>query len=197
MFNIHSKRQFFTVKHIMCIVFVLLCVNASIGQNICFMGIPLGIPLDSFKQQLLAKGFTYDSERSDNVEYHDTFLFDGRFAGEVVGVSVFVCPKSHIVHSVAVQFNEYAWSIYGTGVSENTQNAKFDEIKTSLCKKYPSANLLIWQNEEFPRYAYWKSEKWSISLSIARYGSAWKNLGLTYTDEEAAAKAEAERESDY
>ncbi len=197
MFNTRSTRQFFTIKHIICLIFVLLCVNTSIGQNISFMGIPLGIPLDSFKQQLLAKGFTYDSERSDNTEYYDTFLFDGRFAGEVVGVSVFVSPKSHIVYSVAVQFNGYAWSIYGTGVSENTQNGKFDDIKASLCKKYPSVIPYEWQNDEFPRNVCWKSEKWSISLCISKYGSAWKNLGLTYTDEEAVAKAIAEKESDY
>lgn len=178
-------------------MFVLFCVNATIGQNIFFMGIPLGIPLDSFKQQLLAKGFTYDSERSDNIEYYDTFLFDGRFAGEVVGVSVFVSPKSHIVYSVSVLFKGYACSIYGTGCSENTQNGKFDDIKTSLCKKYPSVIPYGWENDEFPKNVCWKSEKWSVSLCISRYGSAWKNLVLVYTDEEALAKANAEKESDY
>ena len=195
--NKHQKNVVFFKKAFGVIVLVLFCTAIGVGQNIRIMGIPLGISYNSFKQQLLSNDFTYNAEKSDVNEFSDTYLFNGKFAGENVGLSVYVTPKSKIVYSVGIRFKSYAYSIYDTGVSERTQIDKYNKIKRTICDKYSFVEPFEWDGDNTPMAVSWSTEKWSIVLVISWYNSAWKNIDLVYTDNEAEKNYLSEIESDY
>lgn len=76
------------MKRFTIILFFLCLWVISFAQNISFMGIPLGTSLNDFKGKLAGKGYTYDDYISNKGDSHDTYYFDGVFAGSVVTLSV-------------------------------------------------------------------------------------------------------------
>lgn len=174
---------------------VFLCITSiSMGQ-IKYHGISLGIPFSSFKQQLLAKGYKYNADLS--AEHQNDYSFHGTFAGEKVYIWVFVTPKSKLVYAVQVRFPEYDYSIYGRNVSDDVQTWKYNSIKNSLLKKYPTITPKEWKLQSITKATDWVTNNWEISLSTGFVDSEWQYLCLIYEDKLTKAKVEQEQSEDY
>lgn len=163
------------------------------------MGISLGRPISEFKQNMISKGFEFNDDESNKTMYYDTYLFRGRFAGEDVGVSVYVTPHSRIVYCVSVRFIDYNNPHRMTEEALKAQLSKFNEIRESISKKY-KIEPYDWSHDYVVKASKWGKTNWSIDLSIMYDTSSdfqWQTIDLQYTDKKAEKKAELEKESDY
>lgn len=181
---------------------MLLCSTICYSQSIKFIGIPLGIPISSFKKQLIAKGFKYDPKDENNIYYINTYTFNGKFAGEAASVSVYVTPKSKTVYSVWVRFVGFIYSRYGTGTSsEISQEYKFDKLRKSLCNKYNNVQPYDWSSDNTVKGTTWETNNGRISLTIHWFKDIegyynYKFLDLMYDDCRANKKYDIEANSD-
>jgi len=163
------------------------------------MGIPLGISITEFKQKMLSKGFRYNAEESNSIEYGDMYLFKGRFAGENVGVSVSVTPHSRIVYSVGVRFIDYNHPHNMTEEAQRSQLSKFYEIREAIRKKY-NFEPNDWSKDFVVKASSWEKTAWNILLVLSydtRTNIQWQTIDLMYEDKNAKKKAEIEKENDY
>ena len=62
------------------VLFVSICAVAQSRQKIDFMGVPMGISINDFKDKLVAKGITYEKEIS-RILPEGVKKFSGKFAG--------------------------------------------------------------------------------------------------------------------
>lgn len=191
------KKLFSLVCAIISFQSLLLAQNNSSTLN--FMGIPLGISITEFKQKMLSKGFRYNAEESNSIEYGDMYLFKGRFAGENVGVSVSVTPHSRIVYSVGVRFIDYNHPHNMTEEAQRAQISKFYEIREAIRKKY-KFEPNDWSKDFVVKASSWEKTAWNILLVLSydtRTNIQWQTIDLMYTDKNAEKKAEIEKENDY
>lgn len=191
------KKLFSLVCAIISFQSLLLAQNNSSTLN--FMGIPLGISITEFKQKMLSKGFRYNAEESNSIEYGDMYLFKGRFAGENVGVSVSVTPHSRIVYSVGVRFIDYNHPHNMTEEAQRSQLSKFYEIREAIRKKY-KFEPNDWSKDFVVKASSWEKTAWNILLVLSydtRTNIQWQTIDLMYTDKNAEKKTEIEKENDY
>lgn len=179
------------------ITFVFLCLWViSFAQNISFMGIPLGTNLNDFKEKLTEKGYTYDNYKSNRGDSHDTYYFDGVFAGSVVTLSVTTTPKSKLISAVSVGFKDYTTE--REDVTESYINTKYKEIEQSLRNKHTNAEIDEWNNGHIIKATSFKGDGWGINLSIqAQSNRIYKGIYLLYVDYNILSKAKKEYEEDF
>lgn len=184
------------MKRFTIILFFLCLWVISFAQNISFMGIPLGTSLNEFKGKLAGKGYTYDDYISNKGDSHDTYYFDGVFAGSVVTLSVTTTPKSKLVSAISVGFKDYTTE--KEGVTESSINSKYKEIEQSLKDKYTNAKVDKWSNGSIIKATSFKGKGWGINLSIQMQSDGiYKGICLLYSDFDTFSKAEKEFEEDY
>lgn len=179
------------------ITFIFLCLWViSFAQNVSFMGIPLGTSLNDFKAKLSEKGYTYDDYKSNKGDSHDTYYFNGVFAGSVVTLSVTTTPKSKLISAVSVGFKDYTTE--KEDVTESFINSKYKEIEQSLRNKYTDAEIDEWSNGYIIKATSFKGDGWDINLSIqAQSNGIYKGICLLYADYNILSKAKKEFEEDY
>lgn len=179
------------------ITFFFLCLWViSFAQNVSFMGIPLGTSLNDFKGKLTDKGYAYDDYNSNRGDSHDTYYFDGVFAGSVVTLSVTTTPKSKLVSAVSVGFKDYTTE--KEGVTESSINSKYKEIEQSLKNKYTNTEINRWSNGSIIKATSFKGNGWGINLSIQmQTDGIYKGICLLYVDYDTFSKAKKEFEEDY
>lgn len=90
---------------ILLFVITLFTTNILASNHIKFMGIEVNGSYVSFKDSLIAKGFVYIDS------YETIHKFCGKFANEIVTLSVLTSPKTLLVCKVIVYFPEkLEWS---------------------------------------------------------------------------------------
>lgn len=185
------------MRKILSILVLLFITLPLAAQNMKFMGIPLGSSIASFKQSLINKGFSWDSKKSDSREYNSMYIFDGKFSGERVGLSVCITPKTRKVYEVCVRFKDLAYSNYGNGISFDDQDYKYDKLYQSLCNKYGQPTYYkIKLNDQFPCSTLWETSSGTVELFYSWYKNTYRNLDLVYTDYKTSNQNETEKDSD-
>lgn len=177
---------------VIAFVFIFVCGYA---QSVKFNGVPLGIGIEEFEPLLKQKGYVANDKPSESqVATRNMAYYDGVFAGSKVSLSIMSTPISKLVQAVSASFTDYSTDV--NEMTELTISRKFDEIKSSLAKKYPKAKKTEW-NEGYVIKAYMlEASKWQINLSIQEHNGI-KGLHIMYVDKEASATAKHEYEMDY
>lgn len=133
-------------------------------------GVPLGIPLDEFKQGLVLRGFTYDALSSNNKEYNNEglYVFTGKIANESVIIRADITPVSNIVFSVRVEFPQLSYVPNDNiGITENQQKSKFNELNRLLESKYGATSQSQNNGDNFMIYwIFGTGLRYYVSLSL-------------------------------
>ena len=191
MLNLKDMKRIISLS-----ILVFLLALPALSQSMKFMDIPLGINISSFKQKLLNKGFKFDSKNTESDEFHGMYIFDGRFAGQLVGLSVCVSPKTKSVYSVCVRFKNLAYSEYGNGISLKDQDFEYNKLFDNISQKYgmPTYNR-VKLSDQIPIATLWETSEGTIDLSV-RWYYHYRSLDLIYTDNKANKINEKEKQSD-
>lgn len=167
------------------------------AQHMKFMGIPMGCSMNSFKQQLINKGFKVNIKKTNDKLYNGMYCFNGKFSGELAGLSVSFSPKSRTVYTVNVRFKGLAYSKYRNELKMEDQDARYDALVEGLTKKYGDPKYYkVKLSEEFPLATIWETPSGEVSLFYSWYLNTYRNMDLFYKDYSAASKNKKEKESD-
>lgn len=181
-------------KTALAFVFVLISIQIY-AQNIKFCGVPLGIGIEKFEPLLKQKGYNVTPiPDKDSVEARYMTYYNGVFAGSKVSLSVASTPISKLVQIISAAFTEYSMDV--PNVTELSIERKFNEIKASLKKKYPSAKKTEWSEGRIIKAYLLQTSKWKINLSIQVLDGI-EGLHIMYVDNDAQETAKHEFEMDY
>ena len=168
---------------------MLLCLLAFIcapgfsqqAQHVVFKGIPLGGDLDTFRQQMLEKGFALNDRRTNSA---GSCSFVGKFAGDFVEVNCLFAPETNTVSKVGVDFKR--WTVVldgGGGVSRNQQNHRFEELAMSISNNFGKpAQDVKKSGGGVERMALWKVPGGSIHLVLHNLQQKYVTLSLLFSD---------------
>lgn len=93
------------MKKIIFILFFAFTAISSYSQQLgTFMGIKLGINIDSFTKLISSKGFEYNKQDDRHPEL---YYYNGAYLGQYVELLVLTTPQTHKVRVVSVLFNSY------------------------------------------------------------------------------------------
>lgn len=156
---------------------------AQQAQRVMFKGIPLGGDFDSFRQQMLEKGFALNDRRTDAA---GVCSFVGKFAGDFVDVNCSFSPETKTVGKVAVDFKRWTVALDGKGgVTRSQQNHRFDELFTSISNHYGKpVRDVRGANGGVERMAAWKAVGGNIHLVLHNLQGKYVTLSLLFSDGE-------------
>ena len=171
-------------KYLLLCFLTLTCAVgfAQQAQHVVFKGIPLGGNLDTFRQQMLEKGFALNDRRTDAP---GTCSFVGKFAGDFVEVNCLFTPETNTVRKVGVDFKRWTVALDGGGgVSRNQQNHRFDELATSISSHYGKpAQDVKGARGGMERMTEWKVPGGSIHLVLHNLQGKYVTLSLLFSDD--------------
>lgn len=178
----------------------LIVTSAALFAQARFMGIEMGTPFSTFKQELQDKGFTYLGVLVP--DYPQVRNFVGAFRGRQRDIFVVTTPDE-IVWKVGVNIDSCArYSGYNTEMYNygdySRMKSEYDEFKSALTQKYGIPVNETSTNQSFIFYSAWVAGDMTIDLRFERYyannGSGISitlyKLKLSYYDNAAAAHNE-------
>lgn len=181
-------------KLVFAVAFALVTICGH-AQSVKFNGVPLGIGIEEFEPLLQQKGYVVmDKSSADQVDTRNMTYYSGVFAGSKVSLSIMTTPISQLVQCVSAAFIDYNTDV--ENMTQLTINRKFNEIKSSLDKKYPKATKKDWNSGYIIKAHMLESSKWQINLSIQEHDGT-QGLHIMYVDKDAMATAKSEYELDY
>lgn len=155
--------------------------NAQHAQHVLFKGIPLGGDINSFRQQMLEKGFALNDRRTDAL---GSCSFVGKFAGDFVDVNCIFSPETKTVCKVGVDFKKWTVALDGkAGVSRSQQNLRFEQLSTSISNNYGKpARDIKGARGGMERMAVWNVPGGSINLVLHNLQGKYVTLSLLFSD---------------
>ena len=118
-------------------IFVSVCVFAQTKQHMKFMGVPMGISINSFQQKLEAKGIKYDQFASKHFSA-DAKKFDGTFAGYQASIYTYYDTKDYNVYRAKAMIER-------NNLEQSEQI--FNDILNMLKQKYPDSFSIDTSND--------------------------------------------------
>lgn len=154
------------------------------AQKILFRGIPLGGDLNTFKQQMLEKGFALNDRRNDQ---EGTCSFTGKFAGDFVDVCCAFTPSDQRVAKVEVLFKRQTVDNEGkAGVTKEQQMAKFNELYKAISNNYGKPTKDIrGAGKGVERLVGWTGKEGSVCLLQQNLQGRYSVLSLVFSNNEA------------
>ena len=157
----------------------------------------MGTSISTFKQQLLAKnGF-----KNHPLPYDNIYGVEGYFAGMKAAISIITTPKSKLVYSVVVSFDDFNYNTYQYNADQKKelQEDLFDSIRLKLIKKYGSPTI---DNISYGcniKWCYWELERMRLDLMIVNYQDdpTYRKIQVVYQDRKTAQKNSIEEDSDW
>lgn len=110
----------------LCCLIVTMATFAQANSHLKFMGVPITGTIAQFQTKLIAKGCTYDKEKSALAD-PGIRIFKGTFIGNKVRICVFYDIKTKIV---------YRTKAIVDGVSEDMAEQEYYKTKNLLSQKY-------------------------------------------------------------
>ncbi len=171
-------------KYLLLCFLALTCAAgyAQQAQHVLFKGIPLGGKLDTFRQQMLEKGFALNDRRTDTP---GTCSFVGKFAGDFVEVNCIFSPETNTVSKVGVDFKRWTVVLEGGegGVSRSQQSQRFDQLVTSISNNFGKPTQDVkGARGSVERMALWKVPGGSIHLVLHNIQGKYVTLSLLFSD---------------
>ena len=120
--------------------FVSVSVAAQTNQKMNFMGVPMGIHVNEFKDKLIAKGISYDKETS-RILPEGVKLFRGRYAGYSSQIYTYFNTSNKKVYHVKVKIHAVS-SVAKLFGDEERRDDIIKDIKDLLLRKYPNAKFI-------------------------------------------------------
>lgn len=85
-------------RFLLILLCTILYINVFASSHIKFMGIELNEPIEIFQNHLKARGFSFIDS------YESSYKYIGKFANEIVTLTILTSPNSKIVCKVIVHF---------------------------------------------------------------------------------------------
>lgn len=171
-------------KYVILCLLALTCAAgyAQQAQHVLFKGIPLGGNLDTFRQQMLEKGFAINDRRTDAP---GTCSFVGKFAGDFVEVNCIFTPETNTVCKVGVDFKRWTVVLDGGsgGVSRSQQVQRFEQLAMSISNNYGKpAQDVKGARGGVERMAAWKVPGGVIHLVQHNIQGKYVTLSLLFSE---------------
>lgn len=174
------------MKKILVILLSFFFSLNIMAQHISFLGKPLGCSIKEFKQRMIERGYVSNGEVEKGV-----YTFDGLFGGDNTLIAAYITPKSQIVYTVGIFYNDYK-SYKNNDISLESQKYKFNSLNSILLKKYGIASIAR------DLYSLWEVESGEIILIVNSPNTfGQRNLILWYKDSDGNKKRNEENISDY
>ena len=175
-------------KYLILCLLTLTCVvgHAQQAQHVLFKGIPLGGNFDTFRQQMLEKGFALNDRRTDS---SGTCSFVGKFAGDFVEVNCIFTPGANTVSKVGVDFKRWTVVLGGGegGVTRSQQNQRFEQLAASISNNFGKPTQDVrGASGGVERMMLWKVPGGSIHLVLHNIQGKYVTLSLLFSDGGAA-----------
>ena len=171
-------------KYLLLCFLALTCATgyAQQAQHVLFKGIPLGCDLETFRRQMLEKGFSPNDRRADSP---GSCSFVGKFSGDFVEVNCLLAPGTNRVSKVGVDFKRWTVVLDGRegGVSRSQQSQRFDQLVTSISNNFGKPTQDVkGARGSVERMALWKVPGGSIHLVLHNIQGKYVTLSLLFSD---------------
>lgn len=171
-------------KYLLLCLLALTCVvgYGQQAQHVLFKGIPLGGNLNTFRQQMLEKGFALNDRRTDTP---GMCSFVGKFAGDFVEVNCIFASGTQTVSKVGVDFKRWTVVLDGGegGVSRSQQSQRFEQLATSISNNFGKPTQDVrGASGGVERMMLWNVPGGSIHLVMHNIQGKYVTLSLLFSD---------------
>ena len=171
------------------LIFIAIIFSIEVyAESIKFMGQPLGCKYSIMKQHLLSKNFKFIKEAQPFI-----YEYKGIFGGDKVSVCVYTTPKSHLVSTIAICYDDFY-----ARKSDKYKTRILFEKKESLVNSFKKIyGPPIFDNKELTTWTFPDNR---ISIMYCDYHPEIDSpidLVIFYKDEKTLNLELQEKESDY
>lgn len=168
------------------IFFITFLFFTSILKAQSFMGIPIDGSMENIKAKLIAKGFKLIQSNQNNTYYK------GKLNNESISIMVGVTPKTKIVYSFYITYDEIidSWNSLQTDFNKKNEiivNKYGEPLKEKREYEYPfkeddDYTLLALESGKLSYLNVWGAVSDNNNLSILLAITKDKNIALLYTN---------------